>query len=106
MLAAPQIALVQNSFAAVLPVTAAAADDFYRRLFAIAPETRAMFRGDMAEQGRKLFQTLAAALGDRFDAETAAAWVSAYALLSTAMLAAAERPVAGTPAAFARSAAL
>ena len=55
-----QIDLVQDSFAQVLPITADAAAEFYRRLFAIAPETRALFHNDMDEQGRKLFLTLAA----------------------------------------------
>lgn len=138
-----QTDLVQDSFALVLPVTAQAAEEFYRRLFLIAPETRALFRHDMADQGRKLFltlatvvdaldrledvlpvatdlairhvgygvrpahyeavgqalvETLSAMLGARFDAETEAAWIAAYGLLSGAMLAAADsvttRPVA------------
>lgn len=59
MLTAHQIDLVQDSFAAVVPVTDEAAADFYRRLFELAPDTRALFRNDMAEQGRKLFLTLA-----------------------------------------------
>lgn len=60
MLTRGQIDLVQNSFIRVLPVTALAAEVFYGRLFALAPDTRALFRGDMADQGRKLFLTLAA----------------------------------------------
>ncbi|RZL84563.1 MAG: hemin receptor [Sphingomonas sp.] len=59
MLSAQQIDLVQDSFAAVVPITDAAATEFYRRLFELAPDTRALFRNDMAEQGRKLFLTLA-----------------------------------------------
>lgn len=64
-----QIELVQDSFAAVVPVTAAAATDFYRRLFELAPETRHLFRHDMDEQGRKLFLTLATVVDalDRLD---------------------------------------
>lgn len=54
-----QIKAVQESFAQVLPAAAAAAHHFYDRLFALAPETRAMFRGDIDDQGRKLFLTLA-----------------------------------------------
>lgn len=54
-----QIELVQDSFALVLPVTAHAAAEFYRRLFTIAPDTQPLFRSDMEEQGRKLFLTLA-----------------------------------------------
>ena len=40
---------------------------FYDRLFAIAPETRPMFKGDMAEQSRKLMDTLALAIGSLRD---------------------------------------
>ena len=54
-----QIELVQDSFALVLPVTAQAAAEFYRRLFIIAPDTKPLFHSDMEEQGRKLFLTLA-----------------------------------------------
>jgi len=59
MMTDDQIELVQESFAHVLPVAAAAANSFYDRLFALAPETRTLFRGDMDDQGRKLFLTLA-----------------------------------------------
>lgn len=54
-----QIKLVQDSFVNVLPIPNEAAAGFYQRLFATAPETRAMFKGDMALQGRKLVMTLA-----------------------------------------------
>lgn len=129
-----QIQLVQESFALVLPLTVEAAAEFYRRLFQIAPSTRVLFKHDMAEQGRKLFltlatvvdalddlddvlpvasalavrhvsygvraedytavgaalvQTLAHVLGNRFDAETEAAWKGAYGLLSGTMIQAA-----------------
>jgi hemoglobin-like flavoprotein len=40
---------------------------FYERLFSIAPETRPMFKGDMAEQSRKLMDTLALAIGSLRD---------------------------------------
>lgn len=59
MMTAEQIALVQGSFAQVLPVAGFAAPAFYERLFTLAPETRVLFRGDMGDQGRKLFLTLA-----------------------------------------------
>lgn len=59
MITARQTQLVQDSFALVVPITAVAATEFYRRLFALAPDTRALFRHDMDEQGRKLFLTLA-----------------------------------------------
>lgn len=53
-----QIDLVQSSFAKVVPIADAAAGLFYGRLFEIAPETKALFHGDMGEQGRKLMTTL------------------------------------------------
>jgi hemoglobin-like flavoprotein len=54
-----QVAQVQQSFAKVAPIADKAAALFYGRLFEIAPELRPLFRGDMAEQGRKLMATLA-----------------------------------------------
>ena len=36
---------------------------FYDRLFSIAPEVKPLFRGDIAEQSRKLMDTLALAVG-------------------------------------------
>ena len=54
-----QIAQVQQSFAAVVPVADEAAALFYGHLFEIAPQLRPLFRGDIAEQGRKLMATLA-----------------------------------------------
>ena len=69
MLTERQIDLVQDSFAAVVPITDTAAALFYSRLFDLAPDTRALFRHDMAEQGRKLFLTLATVVDalDRLD---------------------------------------
>ena len=54
-----QIALVQESFAIVLPIKEAAARLFYGRVFETAPQARALFKNDMDEQGRKLMATLA-----------------------------------------------
>jgi hemoglobin-like flavoprotein len=62
MLTQAQIALVQNSFAVVAPIADDAAALFYRRLFEIDPTLKAMFKGDMAEQRRKLMQMLSAAV--------------------------------------------
>jgi hemoglobin-like flavoprotein len=52
------IDLVQSSFAKVAPIADTAAGLFYGRLFEIAPEVRPLFKGDIAEQGRKLMATL------------------------------------------------
>ncbi len=54
-----QVSLVQSSFAKVVPIADTAAALFYDRLFTIAPSVKQMFKGDMAEQGRKLMTTLA-----------------------------------------------
>jgi hemoglobin-like flavoprotein len=54
-----QIALVQDSFTKVMPIAAHAADLFYGRLFAIAPEFRPLFPDDMREQKEKLVAMLA-----------------------------------------------
>ncbi len=55
---ATDIALIQSSFAEVNPIAEQAAALFYGRLFEIAPAVRPLFKGDMAEQGRKLMATL------------------------------------------------
>ena len=64
-----QIDLVQDSFAAVVPITDSTAAEFYRRLFELAPDTKPLFRNDMTQQGRKLFLTLATVVDalDRLD---------------------------------------
>lgn len=53
-----QVALVQDSFRKVVPISDVAADLFYGRLFEVAPEVKPMFKGDIKEQGRKLMATL------------------------------------------------
>jgi len=54
-----QIALVQSSFAQVVPIAPQAAEIFYARLFELAPQVRPLFQGDLQEQGRKLMTMLA-----------------------------------------------
>ena len=49
-----QIALVQGTWAKVMPIKETAADLFYGKLFELDPALRPLFRGDMKEQGRKL----------------------------------------------------
>ena len=58
MLTSQQIEVIQQSFAKIAPISDKATAMFYGRLFEIAPNTRSLFRGDMAEQGRKLMATL------------------------------------------------
>ena len=65
-----EISLVKNSFAKVGPIAEQAAALFYARLFELDPALRALFHGDMAEQGRKLMHMLSLAVNglDRLDA--------------------------------------
>jgi hemoglobin-like flavoprotein len=55
-----QIALVQTSFAKVVPIAGAAADLFYDRLFEIAPGVRPLFPDDLSDQKKKLMAMLGA----------------------------------------------
>ncbi len=57
-----EITLVQDSFRKVLPIADQAAALFYTRLFDLDPSLRHLFRGDMAEQGRKLMHMLGMAV--------------------------------------------
>lgn len=65
-----QVKLVQQSFTKVAPISVKAAALFYDRLFETAPEVKPLFRGDMAEQGRKLMATLAVVVNGLTDLET------------------------------------
>jgi hemoglobin-like flavoprotein len=62
MLTTDDIALVRTSFVRVAPIQDAAADLFYDRLFAIAPNLRALFPADLRAQKRKLMQMIATAV--------------------------------------------
>ncbi len=53
-----QIMLVQESFEKVRPISEAAAELFYNRLFELAPSFKSLFKGDMKTQGRMLMQML------------------------------------------------
>jgi hemoglobin-like flavoprotein len=61
--------LVQTTFAKVVPIADAAAALFYNRLFELDPTLKSLFKGDMAEQGRKLMQMIGVAVNglDRLD---------------------------------------
>lgn len=58
-----QIELVRDTFAGLAPRAEEFATQFYRRLFDLDPELRPMFPPSLDEQGRKLTQMLAAAVG-------------------------------------------
>jgi hemoglobin-like flavoprotein len=62
MVTKEQVALVQNSFAAIAPIADDAAALFYRRLFELDPSLQAMFKGDMTEQRKKLMHMLTLAV--------------------------------------------
>ena len=64
-----QIELIRTSFAQVVPISEQAATIFYARLFELAPPVRALFKGDMTEQGRKLMAMLKTVVGtlDKLD---------------------------------------
>ncbi len=53
-----QIQIIQTTWAQVVPIADTAAGLFYGKLFELDPAVKPMFKGDMAEQGRKLMQTL------------------------------------------------
>jgi hemoglobin-like flavoprotein len=54
--------LVQRSWAQVMPISDAAATLFYDRLFEMDPSVRPLFKNDMAQQKKKLMQTLSVAV--------------------------------------------
>jgi hemoglobin-like flavoprotein len=62
MLTVSQKALVQDSFVTIATIADDAAILFYERLFELDPSLRPMFRGDMAEQRKKLMQMITAAV--------------------------------------------
>jgi hemoglobin-like flavoprotein len=49
-----QVVLVQDSWKKVAPIKDKAAELFYARLFEIDPDLKPLFKGDIAEQSRKL----------------------------------------------------
>lgn len=57
-----EIHLVKDTFRKIVPIADQAAALFYARLFELDPSLRGMFRGDMAEQGRKLMAMIATAV--------------------------------------------
>ncbi len=57
-----QIAEVKQSFALVAPIADQAGLLFYQRLFEIDPTLRALFKGDIETQSKKLMQMIAVAV--------------------------------------------
>jgi len=62
MMTPEQIELVKSSWGKVVPISEQAAELFYGRLFELDPELKELFKGDMAEQGRKLMAMLNTAI--------------------------------------------
>jgi len=58
-----EIEAVERTWQRVAATPDAAAQLFYANLFAAYPELRPLFRGELHEQGKKLTQTLALAVG-------------------------------------------
>ena len=57
-LTAEAIRLVQDSIQHILPLAQPTGENFYKRLFTIAPQLRPLFKNDMAAQSRKLMTIL------------------------------------------------
>mgnify|MGYP000562859060 FL=1 len=62
-----KVALVQNSFAKVVPIAPQAAELFYGKLFELDPELKPLFKGDMTEQGAKLMKMIGTAVNGLTD---------------------------------------
>lgn len=65
-----QIKLVRLTLVQVLDRKAETGSMFYERLFSVAPETRALFKNDIAAQARKLMDTIAVAISSLRDPAT------------------------------------
>ena len=75
-----QVNLIRLTFAQAMNRKLETGRMFYDRLFAIAPETRAMFRSDLETQSQKLMDTLALAISSLRDLPSLVAMLEALAL--------------------------
>lgn len=57
-----QLAIVQSSWAKVVPIAETAADLFYNKLFELDPELRPLFSEDMGDQKKKLMTMISFAV--------------------------------------------
>jgi hemoglobin-like flavoprotein len=64
-----QVELVKKTWVMVVPISDKAAELFYGRLFELEPEYKAMFKGDMMDQGKKLMKTINIAVESLDDVE-------------------------------------
>lgn len=65
-----KIKAVKDSFDLVAPIAGTAAELFYGRLFELDPTLKALFKGDMQEQGAKLMKMISVAVSKLDDLET------------------------------------
>ena len=59
-----KIDLVKTTWSSVEQISDTAAELFYGRLFELDPKLKALFNGDMAEQGKKLMQMIGVAVAN------------------------------------------
>ena len=57
-----QVAIVKSTWSLVVPIREKAAELFYGRLFELDPALKALFKADIAEQGRKLMGMIGTAV--------------------------------------------
>lgn len=69
MITEAQVALVQSSFVHVLPISDAAGELLYGRIFTLAPGARALFDDDITPQARRLMTAVKAAVDGLGDLE-------------------------------------
>jgi hemoglobin-like flavoprotein len=65
-----QKTIVRDTFAEISPDAPAVAALFYQHLFEIDPNLRALFKGDMAAQGRKLMAMIGTAVSNLHQIDT------------------------------------
>ena len=68
-LTANQLALVQSSWAKVVPIADTAADLFYTKLFELDGSLRPLFPEDLADQKKKLMNMISVAVDGLTDLE-------------------------------------
>lgn len=61
---------MHSSYRSVLLISESTAQLFYGRLFALHPELKPLFRGDLREQGKKFMYTLGAAVAYAWQIES------------------------------------
>ena len=64
-----EIEMVQTSWKKCIPIADKAAELFYGRLFELDPNLKPLFKGDMAEQGKKLMTMITVAVNGLNDLE-------------------------------------